>query len=353
MPRRWPVKEGYVIRSTRTMNLGMAMLMLVLGTVESGRARAATHQDPRALAIVEALEKAIAPENGWSKVGGIRFTYAVRKDGVTLTEYHHSWNVVSGQYRVDWQPQGGDARVALLNIGAKGRQGQAYVRLIATGGGPTIESTTDGTPATGQSLSSRPDWVRAPAPMERQILATSYQRFINDTYWLLMPLKLRDPGVNLDYDGEKTIGKQTYDLIRLGFEGVGLTPGDHYWVYVNRDSHLIDRVDFLPEPGTRPDWVQATQDEGSAKKADDAAGGGQAPLEGGQRTSWTWRNWQSFGPLKLATEKSMEGGSISIVLKNIEVLSSMPDSEFVAPLRPVSNAGQQPQAKPKEKSNKG
>ena len=35
----------------------------------------------------------------------------------------------------------------------------------------------------------------------------------NDTYWFLMPYKLRDPGVNLKYGGEAKIGGQTYDKL--------------------------------------------------------------------------------------------------------------------------------------------
>ena len=38
---------------------------------------------------------------------------------------------------------------------------------------------------------------------------------------------------------------------------MGLTPGDHYWAYINRDTHLMDRWAFLlqDQPRTRADRV--------------------------------------------------------------------------------------------------
>src|SRR5262245_38752637 len=213
----------------------------------NGRAPAATHQDPKALAVVEAVEKSIAPDNGWSKAGGLRFTFSVIKNGETVSEVHHAWNVGSGQYRVDWKNKEGDQRLALFNVSAKGKQGEAYMRLgPASTGTQASQSQPEGKAApTPKPRNEQSEWMRTPPVMERQTLETGYGRFINDTYWLLMPLKMRDPGVNLDYDGEKKIGKQTYDVVKLTFDNVGLTPGDTYWVYVNRETHLIDQWEYI------------------------------------------------------------------------------------------------------------
>ena len=335
-----------MIRSTRTNNLGVALLVL-LGLLTPGAALSATHQDPKALAVVEALEKTIAPDNGWSKAGGLRFTFSVVKDGATVTEVHHSWNVWSGQYRVDWKTKEGDQRMALFNVGAKGKQGEAYMRLNQVNEGQASTGTPDGQAAPARK--PRPDvaeWTRTPPAMERQVLETGYGRFINDTYWLLMPLKMRDPGVNLDYDGEKKIDKQTYDVLKLTFDDVGQTPGDTYWVYVNRDTHLIDRWEYILE-GEAAKKDEKKEDEKKGELKEGASSKTEAPSPP-QRTLWIWKEWQTFGPVKLATTKTMADGSMSIVLKNVQVLPSMPDNEFQLPKKPVP-----PHAKAPETPKKG
>ena len=36
----------------------------------------------------------------------------------------------------------------------------------------------------------------------KKLLESAYGAWVNDTYWLLMPYKMMDPGVVLAYDGE-------------------------------------------------------------------------------------------------------------------------------------------------------
>jgi len=149
---------------------------------------------------------------------------------------------------------------------------------------------------------------------------------------------MRDPGVNLDYDGEKKIDRQTYDVLKLTFENVGLTPGDTYWAYVNRETHLIDRWEYILEGGApRPDdravekENQLSDGEGKTEPAASKSASPANPV----RSVWIWKDWQSYGPVKLATTKTISNGSLSIVLKNIDVLSSMPEAEFQPPTKPI------------------
>lgn len=64
--------------------------------------------------------------------------------------------------------------------------------------------------------------------------------WINDSYWLVMPWKLQDPGTNLSY--VKTVklenGKKV-DVLQLTFNAVGVTPDNKYWLYVDQENHLI------------------------------------------------------------------------------------------------------------------
>lgn len=95
-------------------------------------------------------------------------------------------------------------------------------------------------------------------------LENVYSRWVNNSYWLIMPYKLLDPGVNLAYMGEEKVGSgQMADVLEMTFEGVGLTPDNKYLVYVDKETGLVcqwthwrSREDDEPR-FTRPwsDWV--------------------------------------------------------------------------------------------------
>jgi hypothetical protein len=71
-------------------------------------------------------------------------------------------------------------------------------------------------------------------------LADAKSAWINDSYWLVMPFKLKDSGVTLEYYGEdNTEAGVKADVLRLTFEGVGDTPHNAYHVWVDVDDRLI------------------------------------------------------------------------------------------------------------------
>jgi hypothetical protein len=64
--------------------------------------------------------------------------------------------------------------------------------------------------------------------------------WINDSYWLVMPWKLQDPGVSLVYvKTEQLPNGKTVDILQLTFTAVGVTPENKYWLYVDKENHLI------------------------------------------------------------------------------------------------------------------
>jgi plasmid maintenance system killer protein len=72
--------------------------------------------------------------------------------------------------------------------------------------------------------------------------------WINDSYWLVMPFKLKDSGVTLKYVGEgKTAAGAAADILQLTFEDVGRTPDNKYHVYVDKTSRLITQWDFYTD----------------------------------------------------------------------------------------------------------
>ena len=143
----------------------------------------------------------------------------------------------------------------------------------------------DGSPIEGDSL--------------RKLVKRSRSMWINDSYWMLMPYKLRDPGVKLSYDGDTLIDGNTYDRLALAFENVGDTPGDHYWVYVNRANHRVERWDMVLEGDPPP-----------AK-------------------SYTWEGWEQHDDLWFPT--AHRGDGAIIYTRNVETVSKFGDQEFVAP----------------------
>src|SRR5215217_2956986 len=61
----------------------------------------------------------------------------------------------------------------------------------------------------------------------------AYKILINDSYWLVAPFKLKDPGVSLSYRGsaKDSMNDDCY-LLQLTFNNVGVTPENKYHVWV-------------------------------------------------------------------------------------------------------------------------
>lgn len=80
----------------------------------------------------------------------------------------------------------------------------------------------------------------------KKLLKQAKNWWINDSYWLVMPWKLQDPGVTLKHVKVAALpnGKKA-DILQLTFESVGVTPNNKYWVYVNQEDHLIKQWEFF------------------------------------------------------------------------------------------------------------
>lgn len=70
--------------------------------------------------------------------------------------------------------------------------------------------------------------------------------WINDSYWLAMPFKLKDTGVKLKYLGDATTEEDLpADKLELTFFNTGNTPGNKYHVYVDKTTRLVTQWDFF------------------------------------------------------------------------------------------------------------
>lgn len=223
--------------------------------------------DPQALRVADRMMEALGGSEAWEATRFIEFGFFGRRS--------HVWDKHTGRHRVEGETPDGAKYVVIHNVHDKG-EGDGGVFL-------------DGDPVTGED--------------KQQWLQRAYGAWVNDTYWLVMPYKLRDPGVHLAYEGTEEIDGQTYDVVQLSFDQVGLTPGDHYWAYVNRDTGLMDR------------WAYHLQSMGP----DDP------------RTVWTWEGWKRYGDIELAPTRKQVGEDRTISLAPISVPDSVPDAVFEAP----------------------
>lgn len=181
----------------------------------------------KAQELARELWRASGGEN-WPKVKRLRFTFVVEQDGKELVAARHDWDVMAGTDRVQWK--GKDVTVNLR------------------------------------------------APGDSEDAKAAHARWINDSYWLLAPLKVLDPGVKLTYEGRSARASGTFELLRLAFDQVGLTPGDQYIFYIDPATKLLRAWDYIPKPET--------------------------VMHG------TWDKYEDFGGLKLATAHDFGGKMI-------------------------------------------
>ena len=118
--------------------------------------------------------------------------------------------------------------------------------------------------------------------------------WINDSYWLFMPFKLKDSGVTLTYVGEDTlIGGKPAEVLELHFDGVGVTPQNKYQVFVDPEDHLVKQWAFYPE---------AAMDT--------------------PRFVLPWDGYDTYGSLKLAGNRGERN------ISDIQVMNDVPEEDF-------------------------
>ncbi len=86
--------------------------------------------------------------------------------------------------------------------------------------------------------------------------------WINDSYWLVMPFKMKDPGVTLKYISEDTTNKgDKADVVRLTYKGVGVTPNNAFNVWVNKKTHLVEQWAYYKDANQpKPNFILPWED---------------------------------------------------------------------------------------------
>jgi len=227
--------------------------------------------DPHAIEVARRTIAASGGMKGWSETRYLAFDFVYEVGEAAPIAYRHHWDLGTGAYRVEGMlDEEQTPYIVIFNVNT--REGNAWIA---------------GQPAGGDDLA--------------QLLEDAYGRFINDSYWLIMPLKLLDPGVHLHDEGEVSSETGMRDRIRVSFDSkIGLTPGDVYWVEVDRESGRMVRWEFV--------------------------------LEGDEdKYGYSWTEWGKFGPLNLSTVKEYDDGSERILLLNVIASRDLDPEPFKPP----------------------
>jgi len=225
--------------------------------------------DAESAGIVRAMTDAMGGQQTWDRLPCFRFDFVVVRDGKDVARFRHWWDKRSGRCRVEGPDDQGKQVTAIFTLADK--KGTAFVEGL------------------GESDSAR---VAA-------IIQNGYERWVNDTYWIMMPFKLRDPGVRIRYARNERTLETVYDVLELSFApGTGLTSDDRYWLFVNRRTHLIDRWEFVLT--------------------------GQKPPPSGA----SWEAWTSLGPVTLSLQRRFQGKPVMLRFENVAAPLSFEESVF-------------------------
>ncbi len=186
----------------------------------------------------------------------------------TFGSRHLIWHKRTGDVRIDSAP---DSTVFLFNVFS--RQG----RVQSGGREVPLSDTLD------------------------MMLDRAEALWINDSYWLVMPFKLKDSGVALHHVGvDTTVGGVQADILELTFEGVGRTPRNKYRIWVDHDDRLVKQWAFY----------------GDRDQAEPNA-------------IWPWDNYQRYGGLLLSSQRSDGRGP-----RNLALYDQLPEAVFTSFERP-------------------
>lgn len=217
-----------------------------------------------AAAVAARALDAMGGEAAWSEARFLRFGFAGRRQ--------HAWDRWTGLHRVEGETEEGESYLVIHDLDT--REGRAWVA---------------GEEVTGDRAA--------------ELLENAWGAWVNDVYWLLMPTKLRDPGVTLTHEGHRELDGTEYEVLHLSFENVGLTPGDQYWAYVHPETGQMDywafRLESMP-PDAEP-------------------------------VLWRWSDWQDYGGVRLASRREQVGGERVLELSPIEVSREVPAGVFERP----------------------
>lgn len=226
--------------------------------------------DPAADTLARhAIDTMAGPE--WAKARYVSFTFSIERNGKISDSFVEEWDRITGAYRVSGKDPAGVPFVIIESV--KTKSGRAWQKGV---------EVTDKDAA-------------------QNLLATGYRRFVNDTYWLLMPLAMFDPGVKRNSLGQRTdTCGRSWDIVRLTYDAsIGLA-NDVAWAWINRDSGLVEEWD-MQIVGAKPD---------------------QPPIE------VFFRDVRRINGMLISTRREIKGKNQIVRLDDVKILPEVPKGAF-------------------------
>lgn len=213
----------------------------------------AAASDSRAIALADSVMAAMGGRQAWDNTRYIR------------------WNFL-GRRSLLWDKNGNRVRIDIPD------ENTVYLLDMNTGTGRVRQK--------GQEL-SQPDSLA-------KYLGRAKSIWINDSYWLVQPFKLKDSGVTLKYGGrEQTPDGKPAEVLELTFENVGDTPQNRYRIFIDPQTHRQIRWEFYANAGDEK-----------------------------PRFSMPWNNYQRFGKIWLSGDRGERH------LTDIAVYDTVPEAAF-------------------------
>lgn len=156
--------------------------------------------DPKAVQIADEVMRAMGGRGQWDAVRYLRWTFFSRRALL--------WDKRKQIVRIDYY----DTPQRKIMVNVKDKTGRVWLN--------GAEQT-------------QPDTLK-------KYLEQGYKDWVNDSYWLLMPFKLKDAGVTLKYLGEQqnSIGAKC-DKLQISMKNMPLATQHKYWIWVSPSSHLV------------------------------------------------------------------------------------------------------------------
>lgn len=216
--------------------------------------------DAQAVQLADAVMESMGGRQAWDETRHVVWKFFGRRK--------HVWDKHTGNIRVEGvDREDGKPYVTLMNLHSK--EGRAWRH--------------------GREVTDPEDL--------KQMLDDGEAAWINDSYWIVMPYKLKDSGVTLKYLGDADMEDgRPAEVLQLTFEDVGRTPENKYEVFVAQDSGLVEQWNF---------YADADDDE--------------------PRFKIPWHNWQPHGSILLSDDRGRGKHT------DVAVHTELPESVFTSP----------------------
>jgi plasmid maintenance system killer protein len=210
--------------------------------------------DPAAVELADSIMSAMGGRDSWEKTRFISWSFSGRRNLV--------WDKQDGRVRIE-VPE--ESMTYLLNLG----NGQGKVKLR-------------------QHEVTHADSLKRMLQQARSI-------WINDSYWLIMPFKIKDSGVTLRYLGEdKLMNGGKCNVLDLTITQTGKEPESRYRVYVDLADNLVKQWSY---------FRKADQDSATFTRP--------------------WDNYKKYGDILLSADRSDGSGP-----RDVKVDEDLPDTVF-------------------------